>query len=139
MGYKEESEKLENRKKELKAKLSELNEQWEKIEESSDEVEEQLRNVTYDLDKLREDNEREGFEAWKAEQSEDFLNKTPRPFEITREQLLKVRYLESLHANKNQGAIGGGTTFNFTPTSIGDIVTVTIGEEEFELTDYSTF
>ena len=39
------------------------------------------------------------------------------------------------------GAIGGGVTYSFTPTSIGVIVqiTETITKEELDLTDYDTW
>lgn len=38
-----------------------------------------------------------------------------------------------------QGAIGGGTTYSFIPTSIGVIVKVSANGHELDLTEYDTW
>jgi hypothetical protein len=35
-----------------------------------------------------------------------------------------------------EGAIGGGITYSFTPTSLGVVVKVKYGDKELDLTDY---
>ena len=37
------------------------------------------------------------------------------------------------------GAIGGGCTYSFFPTGLGDVVKVSYGDETIDLTDYDTW
>jgi hypothetical protein len=66
-------------------------------------------------------------------------------FEITEEQLEKLRpWLEEqdeLCKHQTHGAVGGGTTFEFTPTSLGVIVKVFSGcsGNVLDITDYENW
>lgn len=43
------------------------------------------------------------------------------------------------HGYPYEGAIGGGVTYEFTPTSIGVVMKVKYAEFELDLTDYATW
>lgn len=66
--------------------------------------------------------------------------------EIIAKQKLDPRYLQwAPYMGKNGeeypygGAIGGGVTYAFTPTSIGTIIKVTCGGKTKDITDYASF
>ena len=65
-------------------------------------------------------------------------------FEITEKQYKKYKRWRNAKKKKEGelyvGAIGGAYTFCFTPTGIGEIVTVKAADgEELDLTDYDTW
>lgn len=72
-------------------------------------------------------------DGWSAEISD--LNLTPRTtndivygefWGLTQEEYDKyLKWCHEVGADNDSGAIGGGTTFHITPTSIGEIITVT--------------
>lgn len=130
-------EELNNKKVELVARINELEGKWEDINDELVGLEYAKEEVERDIKRVAEENEEKSYEYWKGQLTEDEQNVRPYTFELTQEQTLKIKYLEQLHAKKYNGAIGGGTTISFTPTSIGDMVSVTINGKDFNLTDYS--
>ena len=62
-------------------------------------------------------------------------------FTITEEQARKAAEWMAQRKVKEQGAIGGQFTFQFTNTSIGQIKTVSdcVSKETLDLTDYDMF
>ena len=57
-------------------------------------------------------------------------------FKLSDEQTEKAKQWMK-EREKYVGAIGGQFSFTFTPTGLGDIVTITDGKEELTLTDYN--
>lgn len=61
-------------------------------------------------------------------------------FTITEEQHKQIsefqRKVESERNTSQQGAIGGATTYSFTPTTLGVIFKVTHFDKELDLTNY---
>jgi hypothetical protein len=76
---------------------------------------------------------------------EEWLTSTVYPAVVAK-QKLDPRYSSwSLYMGKNgeeypyEGAIGGGLTYSFTPTGLGDICKVRYSEFELDVTDYDNF
>jgi hypothetical protein len=58
-------------------------------------------------------------------------------FELNEEDVVKYEKWYKKLPKKDFGAIGGGTTFCFTPTGLGDIIKVVRDDGyELDLTDY---
>lgn len=63
-----------------------------------------------------------------------------RTFKLTKTENKKYLEWRSKLPPKYFGAIGGGYTFSFTPTSLGDIIKVKRADGfEIDLTDYDNF
>lgn len=69
------------------------------------------------------------------------VNKIPkRSFHLTKEENEKYLNWKNTLPPKHFGAIGGGYSFIFTPTSMGDIIKVKRDDGyEIDLTDYDSF
>jgi hypothetical protein len=61
-------------------------------------------------------------------------------FEISPENSAKIaefkKQVEASRIDNNAGAIGGATTYSFTPTGLGVIFKVTHFDKELDLTNY---
>lgn len=61
-------------------------------------------------------------------------------FELNASQEKKLKKWQKSLKKENTGAIGGGYTFSFSPTGLGDVVKVTyLGKHETDLTEYDTW
>ena len=134
-----ELEELKKQRDELSQKLQELQVKSIGIVEEIEGLEEDLYRVRESIRFYTKNNLKEGFTEWKKGINEEDIAKRNAPFELTDEQYLKVAYLSEVFGSEYGGAIGGGVTYKFTPTSIGVIVSVKIAGVEYDLTGYSGF
>jgi len=116
-----------------------INKEYEVLQDKEDELYREKLELNNKLNELREKDFEAGFLQWQEQLDESDKNPRPYEYKLTQEETLKLQYLEHLHANEHQGAIGGGTTLNFTQTSIGVVISATINGKEYRLTDFSDF
>lgn len=139
MGKQEEFGKLADKRESLHSRLKVLEKQWNNLDDDIEAIERDIKDVEDTIREFKLKDEEEAFEMWKKQKGLNDMVTPEYVFKLTPEQVLKVRYLEELHASKDQGAIGGGTSYRFTPTSIGVVEKVIINGKEFDLTEYGNF
>lgn len=138
MTYEEELQELINEKELKKKELDKVRKALLMLDDEYNEAEDVVDEVSKRIKEFRKAHFEEGFGQWKQSLSEEELNGKPYTFTLSKEGTLKAKYLQQVYSG-NSGSIGGSASYEFTPTSIGDIITVRIKGKDFDLTDYSNF
>lgn len=108
--------------------LKETNVEYKKLDEKESITENNIFRLKQEIEDLNRLDFETGFEEYKK----DAKPVKPWSFTLTEKDVLKLKYIQSLHKDMS-------ATIEFTPTAIGDFVAVRIDGESYDITDYEAW